>query len=189
SWSDRCMAVVGAGRLVVLAAPVVDRAVSALPRDVDPARAGAGLALIARLLAGSLALARAVGPVGVSAADAAWLVLSPLPRRGVLARTLLVLTAVCAVAGAAVGLALLSAFGAPDAPALRLLASVVLGVTWALAGLAAAVLAQALQSREGWLTAALVVLVLVAAAAAVIGAGPGQGVFVGIAAASPAAWT
>src|SRR5690606_31535939 len=41
-WSDRYMAVMGAGLLVVLAAPVVDRAVSALPRDVDPARAGAG---------------------------------------------------------------------------------------------------------------------------------------------------
>ncbi|MFW5418136.1 hypothetical protein J0910_16110 [Nocardiopsis sp. CNT-189] len=189
SWSDRYTALMGAGLLAVMAAPVVDRAVSALPGGFDPARAGAGLALIALLLAGAVALARAVGPVGVSAADAAWLLLSPLPRRSVLSRTLLVLAAVCVAAGAALGLALLGALGAPDAPAARLLASAVLGVSWTLGGMAASVLAQASPSREGWTAALLIALAAVAVAAAAMGAGPGQGVLAAIASASPAAWT
>ncbi|MFC4565782.1 DUF6297 family protein [Nocardiopsis mangrovi] len=189
TWSDRYISLLTFGLLVVLASPVIDRAMSALPGDVDPARAGAGLALIALLLAGSLVLARAVGPVGVPAADAAWLVLSPLPRRSVLARTLLILAVVGAGAGAALGLALLSALGAPDALTLRLLASVVLGVSWALGGMALTVLAQASQSWEGWPAAVLVTLVAVALAAAVMSMGPGQGVLVGIASAPLAAWT
>ncbi|WP_245681650.1 DUF6297 family protein [Actinomadura kijaniata] len=188
TWSDRYVTLLSLGLLVVLAAPLVGRAVSALPRDVDPARAGAGLALIALLLAGSLALARVAGPVGVSAADAAWLVLSPLPRRGVLARTLLVLVAVCVVGGTALGLALLSALGGPDALALRLLASVVLGMSWTLGGMAAAVLAQASQSWDGRLVAVLASLVVVAVAVAVMGAGPGQGVLSGIASSPLSAW-
>ncbi|TDC53025.1 hypothetical protein E1281_18355 [Actinomadura sp. KC345] len=188
TWSDRYIALLGAGLLVVVASPAVGRAVSAVPRDVDPGRAGAGLALIALLLAGALALARTLGPVAVSAADAAWLVLSPLARRSVLARTLLILAVVSAVAGAAVGLALLSALGAPDALPLRLVAAVVLGTSWTLGGMATAVLAQASPPWGGRLVAVLVVLVVAAVAAAVMSLGPGQGVLSGIASAPPAAW-
>ncbi|MGK5552447.1 DUF6297 family protein [Actinomadura kijaniata] len=189
TWSDRYVTLLSLGLLVVLVAPVTGRAVSAVPRDVDPARAGAGLALIALLLAGSLALARVVGPVGTSAADAAWLVLSPLPRREVLARTLLVLVAVCAVGGAALGLALVSVLGGPDALTFRLLMSVVLGMSWTLGGMATAVLAQASQSWDGRLVAGLVALVVVAVAVTVMSVGPGQGVLTGIASAPLAAWT
>ena len=188
TWSDRYIALLGAGLLVVVAAPAVGRAVSAVPRDVDPGRAGAGLALIALLLAGALTLARTLGPVAVSAADAAWLVLSPLPRRSVLARTLLVLAVVGAVAGAGVGVALLGALGAPDALPLRLLAAVVLGTSWTLGGMATAVLAQASPSWAGRLSAVLVVLVVAAVAAAVMSLGPGQEVLGGVASAPPAAW-
>lgn len=189
TWSDRYITLLSLGLLVVLVSPVIGRAVSAVPSDVDPARASAGLALIVLLLAGALALARVVGPVGVSAADAAWLVLSPLPRRNVLAHTLLILVAVCAVVGAILGLALLSVFGAPDALTLRLFASVGLGMSWTLGGMAATVLAQALQSWGDRLVAVLVALVVVAVAVAVMSMGPGRGALVGIASAPLAAWT
>ncbi|ADH67489.1 MULTISPECIES: DUF6297 family protein [Nocardiopsis] len=188
SWSDRYVILLALGLLVVTVSPVIGRAVAAVPDAVDPARAGAGLALVALLLAASLRLARAVGPVAVSAADAAWLVLSPLPRRGVLAPALLVMAVVCAVVGAVFGLALLSALGAPDALALRLLASVVLAVSWTMGGTATAVLAQASQPWDERLTALLVALVVAAAAATVMGAGPGRGVLVGIASAPVSAW-
>ncbi|WP_245645975.1 DUF6297 family protein [Nocardiopsis trehalosi] len=189
TWSDRYMALMTAGLLVVLAAPMVGRAVAAVPDGVDPARAGAGLALTALLLAGALVFARVLGPVAVPPADAAWLVLSPLPRRGVLARSLLVLAAVSVGIGAVVGLALLSALGAPDALTLRLLAAVVLGASWALGGMATAVLAQGSASWDGRLVAVIAALVVVAAVAAAMAAGPGQGVLVGIGSASLAAWT
>lgn len=71
---------------------------------------------------------------------------------------------------------------------LRLLAAVVLGVSWALGGVAASVLAQASQFWGGWLVAVLVVLVVAAVAVAVMSMGPGQGVLVGIASASLGAW-
>ncbi|MEE2045083.1 hypothetical protein Q7689_17140, partial [Nocardiopsis tropica] len=107
TWSDRYITLFALGLLVVLAAPAVGRAVSGVPAGVDPARAGAGLALVALLLAGALVLARGLGPVAVSAADAAWLLLSPLPRRSVLTRTAVVLAALCTAFGAVLGLVLL----------------------------------------------------------------------------------
>ncbi|PDP85558.1 hypothetical protein CQJ94_21745 [Glycomyces fuscus] len=189
TWSDRYITLLGLGLLVSVVFPVIGRAVSAVPGEVDPARAGAGLALVAVLLAVLLTLARVVGPVGVSAADAAWLVLSPLPRRGVLAPTLLVLAAVCAVVGAVLGLALLSALGASDALTLRLFVSVVLGMSWTLAGMSAAVLAQATQTWDGRLVAVLAALLVAAAAATVMSTGPGQGVLAGVASAPPPVWT
>lgn len=189
TWSDRYISLFGLALLVVLASPVVARAVAAVPGDADPARTGAGLALVALLLAGALSLARSAGPLAVSAADASWLVLSPLPRRDVLGRSLLVLTAVGAALGAAVGLALLSAVGASDAPALRLLVSVVLGAAWTLGGAAMAVLAQASQAWDGRLVAVVLALVVAAIAATVMSLGPGQGVLVGAASAPLSAWT
>jgi len=189
TWSDRYITLFALGLLAVVALPMIARTVQAVPDDVDPARTGAGLALIALLLAASLNLARVVGPVGVSPADAAWLVLSPLPRRGVLAHTLLLLAVVGAATGALLGLALVSALGATDAPTIRLLACVVLGLSWTLGGTAATVLAQASQPWGERLLALLAALVVVAVAAAVMGTGPGQGALSGIASAPAAAWT
>jgi hypothetical protein len=189
SWSDRYVALMGLGLLVVLVAPVIGRAIPGVPAAVDPARAGAALALITLALAGLLGLARVVGPVGVSAADAAWLVLSPLPRRQVLAPALLVLAAVCAVVGAILGLALLSALGAPGALTPRLLASVVLGTSWTLGAMALAVLAQASEPWGARSAGVLVALAAVAAAMAVMSLGPGQGALVGLVSAPAAAWT
>ncbi|GAB2506013.1 DUF6297 family protein [Nocardiopsis aegyptia] len=188
SWSDRYVTLLSLGLLVMLVSPAVGRAVAAVPTGVDPARAGAGLALIALVLAVALTLARVVGPVGASAADAAWLVLSPLPRRGVLAPALLVLALVCAVVGACLGLALLGAVGAPDALTLRLFVSVVMGLSWTLGGMAVTVLAQASQAWDDRLAAVLVVLVVAALAMAVTSLGPGQGALTALATAPPAAW-
>ncbi|MFD3685908.1 DUF6297 family protein [Nocardiopsis sp. NPDC058631] len=187
TWSDRYITLFALGLLVVVALPMITRTVQAVPDDVDPARAGAGLALIALILAASLNLARVVGPVGVSPADAAWLVLSPLPRPGVLAHTLLLLAVVGAVTGAILGLALVSALGATDAPTIRLLACVVLGMSWTLGGTAATVLAQASQPWGDRLLALLAALVVVAVAA--MSTGPGQGALSGIASAPAATWT
>ncbi|MDA0563342.1 DUF6297 family protein [Streptomonospora sp. S1-112] len=189
TWSDHYITLVALALAAMLVTPVLVRAVEAVPGALAPERAGAGLALIALLLAGGLVLARAVGPVSVSAADAAWLVLSPLPRRGVLARTLLVLGAVCVAGGALVGLALLSALGTPDALTLRLPASVVLGVSWTLGGMSVAVLAQGAQSWDARLVGVIAVLVAVAVAAAAMSAGPGSGVLAAAASAPVAAWT
>ncbi|MFI0355368.1 DUF6297 family protein [Actinomadura sp. 9N407] len=189
TWTDRYSTLLGIGMLVLLAFPAIDHMVSAVPREVDPARAGAGLALIALLVAGSLAAARAFGPVAVSAADAAWLVLSPLPRRGVLARTLLVLGVVCAVGGAAVGLGLLGALGASDELPLRLLTAVVIGTAWTLGGMSAAVLAQAWQTWDGRLVTTIIALAVAAVAVTAMSMGPGQGSLAWIASAPVAAWS
>ncbi|WP_017569004.1 DUF6297 family protein, partial [Nocardiopsis halotolerans] len=190
TWSDRYITLLALGLLVVLAAPVIERAVSTVPSDVDPARAGAGLALVGLSLAVLLVLARALGPVGVSAADAAWLVLSPLPRRHVLTRTLLVLAGVCAVVGALLGVVLLSALGASDALTLRLLASVAVGVSWTLGAMSATVLAQTSQIWGDRLVALLAALVVAAAVAlAVMGLGPGHRALVAVASAPAATWT
>ncbi|RKS09252.1 hypothetical protein DFP74_4985 [Nocardiopsis sp. Huas11] len=188
SWSDRYVMLMALGLLATLVFPMIGRAVAAVPRDVDPARTGTGLALIALLLVVALSLARAVGPAGVSAADASWLVLSPLPRRDVLAPALLVLAGVSAAVGACLGLALLNAVGAPDALPLRLFVSVVLGVAWTLGGAAVTVLAQASPAWNDRLSALLVVLVVAAVALAVMSLGPGQGALAGLASAPPAAW-
>jgi hypothetical protein len=189
TWSDRYITLFGLILVAMLASPMIGSAVSSTPRDVDPARAGAGLALISVLLAGSLVVARALGPVATSAADAAWLVLSPLPRRSLLARTLLILAAVCTALGIILAAALVSAFGAPDAPTLRVLAYLVLGMSWTLGGMAAAVLAQASQPRDGWLAGVLIALVVVAVAMTIMSLGPGQRMLAEIGAASAGSWT
>ncbi|MGW9347738.1 DUF6297 family protein [Nocardiopsis flavescens] len=188
TWSDRYITLFGLVLLAVLASPLLGRALEAVPADTDPARAGAGLALTALLAAGALALARAAGPLGVSPADAAWLLLTPLPRRAVLTPALLVLAAVCAVLGAAAGLALTSALGAPGALLPRLSGLVLLGLAWAVAAASATVLGQASQAWDTAVVAMIAVLVAAAAAAAVLGAGPGQRALTALATAPGQAW-
>ncbi|MBO2457536.1 DUF6297 family protein [Actinomadura violacea] len=170
TWSDRYTAVLGAAMAVLLLAPAGAAALANVPGQVEPSRAGAGIALVALAYAGYLALARVFGPVATSAADAAWLVLSPLPRRRVLRRTVMVLGAVSLVAGLVVALGLLSATGVQGQLALRLLVAVVLGTSVTVGGMAVAVLAQASSAWDGWLLAAIVVAVVLAVLAAIHGA-------------------
>ncbi|WP_309240217.1 DUF6297 family protein [Actinomadura sp. J1-007] len=188
TWTDRYTILFGAAVAFVLAAPAAGRAVGAVPGAADPARAGAGLALIALLVAGALAAARAFGPVALSPADAAWLLLSPLPRRAVLRRSALILLAVSAVAGVALGVALLAALGAPDHATLRLLAALAVGAATAVGGTSAAVLAQASHRWDAWLLAAIGVALAAAALAAVTSMGPGRHLTTAIAAAPVPAW-
>jgi hypothetical protein len=152
--------------LAVLGKPVTE-AVAGLGGQADPARAGAGLALVLAGLAGALALARSVGPVVLPGADAAWLVLSPLDRRAVLTRPARVLAIVALAAGGVLGLAALAALGAPDQLVWRLTGAMVLGMSASAGAMALAVLAQASQSWQLWLTAAVVALLVMAAVAAI----------------------
>ncbi|MBC6462452.1 DUF6297 family protein [Actinomadura sp. HBU206391] len=172
TWSDRYSAVVGFVVAVALLAQASSTVLPGLARQVDPSRMGAGVALVALAYAGYLALARAFGPVATSAADAAWLVLSPLPRRGVLRKTAAILLAVSLLGGLALAVGLLSALGVPDRLTLRLLTAAVLGMSATIGGMAAAVLAQASQAWDSWLLAAIISVVVLAVLAAVMGSGP-----------------
>ncbi|GAA3936372.1 hypothetical protein GCM10023085_17240 [Actinomadura viridis] len=174
TWSDRYTSLLGLALTVVIAAPAVGTVLSSVPREVDPSRACAGVALLALLLAGALSAARAFGPVALPSADAAWLVLSPLPRRGVLARTALILVGVSVVVGAVAGVGLLTVLGTRDQVVLRLLAALVLGVATMTGGMSAAVLAQASERWDAWLTGAITVIVVSAGIAAIMSFGPGR---------------
>ncbi|GAA3420923.1 DUF6297 family protein [Streptosporangium vulgare] len=166
SWLDRYVWLFGLAMLLVVLAQPVSSALASLSRPVDPWRTGAGLALVMLAYAGLLLAARAIGPVALPAADAAWLLLSPLRRRGVLGRTATVLLAGSVLAGAALGVGALAVLGAPDLPALRLATAVILGVSVSVGGMALTVLAQSSQSWQPWLNAAVVVTALLAVVAA-----------------------
>ncbi|MEU8276021.1 DUF6297 family protein [Microbispora bryophytorum] len=174
TWSDRYTSVFGLlVAAAVLGRPVAE-AIGGLARHADPGRIGAGFALVAAAYAGFLALARALGPVVLPAADAAWLVTSPLPRRAVLSRTALLLLSAAALAGAALGLAALSVFGAPGELGVRLAAALVLGVAAGAGGMAAAVLGQQSPAADTRLQFLIAGIFSVAVLAAVSGAGPGR---------------
>ncbi|MEU6728344.1 DUF6297 family protein [Nonomuraea wenchangensis] len=132
---------------------------------VEPARMGAGVALLALGLAGFLAVARAAGPVMMTAPDASWLLLSPLDRRQVLGRTGRALLMVAVAAGLVLGLGLVAVLGAPDQLAWRVLGALVLGVSASVGAMALAVLARASQSWQAWLVMAMVALLVVAVVA------------------------
>ncbi|MGW2142940.1 DUF6297 family protein [Nonomuraea bangladeshensis] len=132
---------------------------------VEPARMGAGVALLALGLAGFLAVARAAGPVMMTAPDASWLLLSPLDRRQVLGRTGRALLMVAVAAGLVLGLGLVAVLGAPDQLAWRVLGALVLGVSASLGAMALAVLARASQSWQVWLVVAMIALLVVAVVA------------------------
>ncbi|MEW2359874.1 DUF6297 family protein, partial [Spirillospora sp. NPDC029432] len=174
SWTDRYALLAGAAILVLLLGPLAGGILASIAREAEPSRACAGLALVALAYAGFLALARAFGPVALPAADAAWLVLSPLPRRGVLARTAAILLALALAGGVALGIALLAAFGAPDHTTARLIVAVALGAAATAGGMAAAVLAQASPAWDAWAQAAIAGAVSVAVLAVVLGNGPGR---------------
>ena len=181
TWTDRYSAAAGAAVAVLLLVPGLKALLAGLARQADPSGIGAGLALVVLGYAGYLALLRRFGPVAVSAPDAAWRVLSPQPRRRVLRRTAGVLAAVSVAAGLLMGVGLLSAFGAPDRFALRLLTAGVTGVSATTGAMAVAVLAQASPGWEAWLPVIIVVVVAVAVPAVVLGGGPGRPLLVAVA--------
>ncbi|MGS2643039.1 DUF6297 family protein [Streptosporangium sp. LJ11] len=171
SWLDRYTRLFGLAMLLAVLVQPVSAELASLSRRVDPSRMGAGLALVMLAYAGLLLAARALGPVALPAADAAWLLLSPLHRRGVLGRTATILLAVSVLAGIALGVGALAVLGAPDRLALRLVTAVILGVSASAGGMALTVLSQSSQSWQPWLNAAVVVTALLAALSALAAAG------------------
>ncbi|GAA0929153.1 DUF6297 family protein [Nonomuraea longicatena] len=147
----------------------VSEAFGDLARPIDPAQAGAGLALVLLALAGALTLARTLGPVTLSAADAAWVLLSPLDRRGVLGGTARVLLALGVAVGVVLGFGLLIALGAPDQLTWRLIGALVVGVSAGVGGMALAVLGQESQPWDVALRAVIGLLMVLAVAAALGG--------------------
>lgn len=173
-WQERYTALFGAAMLIAIVSQPIASALGSLARQADPARAGSGLALVAVAYAAYLTLARAAGPVVVSAADASWRLLSPLPRRTVLGRTTLALLAISVLSGLVLGVALISALGAPDHTSLRLTVALVLGVGAGLGGMALTVLGQASPAWDEWVQALIAFTVVAAVLLAVLGAGSGR---------------
>ncbi|MEU7899974.1 DUF6297 family protein [Nonomuraea sp. NPDC049152] len=186
SLLDRYVALFALAVAAAVAGNPVSSALAGLAGRVEVAQVGPGVALVVLAYAGFVAAARAAGPVVVTAADAAWLVLSPLDRPGVLGRTGRVLLLVSVVVGAGLGLGLLAVLGAPDQLVWRLVAALVLGVSASAGGMALAVLGQASQSWHAWVTAGLVALLVVAVVAA---GGQARGVLAAVAAAPLSAVT
>jgi hypothetical protein len=145
---------------------------------VDPASAGAGFALLVAYFAGLAALASLVGPVTLSPADARWLLLSPLPRRAVLAPVALRVAALATAAGVPAAAVALKLLGLPDHGPARLAATVLIGASAGLAAVCVAALAQPSDRASRWLrraalaTAATAVLL---AAALALPSTPGTG--------------
>ncbi|NUP83073.1 MAG: hypothetical protein HOV96_36630 [Nonomuraea sp.] len=163
--ADRYVSVFGAIMLVAVLGQPLSSALSGLAGPLEAGRMGAGAALVSLACAGGLAMARAVGPVMVSGADASWLLLSPLHRRHLLGRTGRSLAVVAVLVGLLVGVGMLAVLGAPDQLVWRLLGVLAVGVSASVAGMALAMLSQASQVWHVWLTcavAALLVLALVA---------------------------
>ncbi|MEV4242391.1 DUF6297 family protein [Streptosporangium canum] len=183
SWLDRYTALFGLAIGAAVLAQPASSALAAVARQADPSRMGAGVALVALVYAGLLAVARAVGPVALPASDAAWLVLSPLDRRGVLGRTARLLLVISVLAGTALGVGLLAVLGAPDQLAVRLVAAVVLGVSAAAGGMALAVLSQSSQTWNSWLHVALVAITVLAGVAALSASGPARRILPSVASA------
>ncbi|WP_371780475.1 DUF6297 family protein [Streptosporangium subroseum] len=186
SWLDRYTTLFGLAMLGAVLARPVSSALAAIVHQADPSRTGAGIALITLAYAGLLATARAVGPLAVPAPDAAWLVLSPLDRRGVLGRTARLLLVISVLAGAALGVGVLAVLGAPDQLTIRLVTAVVLGLSAGVGGMALTVLSQSSQAWSSWLHVTLVAITLLAVVTALSAAGPARRLLTAVATA-PAA--
>ncbi|TDB95754.1 hypothetical protein E1267_41560 [Nonomuraea longispora] len=165
SLTDRYVTMVQLAVLAAVAGQPVATMIGDLAGPADPARTGAGVALVALAMTAFLVAARAAGPVLLPAPDAAWLLLSPLNRGHVLGRTARALLVVAVVAGLVLGLGVLAVLGAPDQLMWRLLAALALGVSATVGGMALAVLGQASQSWQVWLTVAIAGLVVLAVVA------------------------
>ncbi len=141
-----------------------------------PAQAVAGAAVVAAAAAGLLMGAQVLGPLALSPADASWLLLSPLDRRGLLRRPVAVTAALSALAGAGLGvLALAMAWpylrhGAHRVLWAWLVLAAISGAGFFLAAMLTAVLAQPWQRQRAWLRTTYAVV----SAAAVVGAVTGE---------------
>ncbi|MER6507199.1 DUF6297 family protein [Nonomuraea sp. NPDC001636] len=162
---DRYVSLFGLCMLLAVVGQPLSSVVSGLGGTVEPGRTGAGVALVLLGLAGCLALARAAGPVMVPAAEASWLLTSPLDRRRLLGRSGRVLMVVALVAGLLLGLGLLAALGAPGALVWRLLAALAVATAASVAGMALAMLAQSSPTWNLWLTGVLLTLLVLAVVA------------------------
>ncbi|MFI9555295.1 DUF6297 family protein [Nonomuraea endophytica] len=169
SLSDRYAALFGLAMGCAMLAQPVSAAFASMAAPPSPERVGAGLALVMLVFAGFLWAARAIGPVVVSAADAAWLLLSPLDRRGVLGRSARTLLLVSLVVGVGLGLAALAVTGAPDHLVWRLVGALVAGVSVSAGGMAMAVLAQTSDPWDIALRAVIAALVLAAVVLMLVG--------------------
>ncbi|GAA3441863.1 DUF6297 family protein [Planomonospora venezuelensis] len=184
SWLDHYTAGLGLAVTAAVLSQPASALLTAVTREADPSRTGAGIALVMLAWAGLLAAARTLGPVTPPSADA-WLLLSPLDRRAVLRRPAGVLLAVSVAAGAVLGVGLLAVLGAPDHTAVRSAAAVVLGVAAATGGTALAVLAQASRTVDAWAGPVVTATVALAAAVALLGSGPGRRLLTAAATAPP----
>jgi hypothetical protein len=108
-------------------------------RDLPVGQGETGLALVVALAAGLLLLAQSLGPLTLSPADASWLLMSPLNRRGVLLRSLGALSVLAVLAGALLGILALAMAG----PYIRAFTPARLGEWIPLAALAGGALAVA----------------------------------------------
>ncbi|GIH92499.1 DUF6297 family protein [Planobispora siamensis] len=187
SWTDLYSTGLGLAVVAAMLSQPASALLAAIARQADPSRMGAGVALVMLAGTGFLAAARAIGPVTLPPADAAWLLLSPLDRRAVLRGPSGVLLAISAVAGAVLGVGLLAVLGTPDHTGVRLAAAMLLGVAAATGGMAAAVLAQASQTWNTWAGPAIAVAAALAVAVALLGSGAGRRLLAAAASAPPAA--
>ncbi|MFC5825433.1 DUF6297 family protein [Nonomuraea insulae] len=162
---DRYVTVFALVMAIVVFGQPLSGVFAGLAGPVDPARMGAGVALLALALAGFLGAARSAGPVLLPGPDASWLLPSPLNRRHLLGRTARLLGLVAVLAGLLLGAGLLAVLGAPDQLVWRVLGALVLGVSATVGGMALAALGQAAQSWQVWLTGTMAALLVLAAVA------------------------
>jgi len=148
---------------------------SAGPGSSAPAQAVAGGAFVIGSAAGLFMLAQALGPLVLSPADASWLLLSPLDRRGLLRRPAAAAAALSALIGAALGVLALAMVGpylrhgGHHVPWAWLALAAVGGAGLFLAAVLSAVLAQPRERRRSALRAACAGICVVAVLGAVAG--------------------
>jgi Family of unknown function (DUF6297) len=146
---------------------------TAAPGSSAPAQAAAGAALVVGAAALLVMLAQTFGPLALSPADASWLLLSPLDRRGVLRRPAAATAAVSALVGAVLGVLMLAMagpylrHGAHRLPGDLLVLAAIGGAGLFVAAVLATMLAQPSPRGRARLRAACVATAVAAAIAAV----------------------
>ena len=134
---------------------------------------GAGLVIGAG--AGLLLLAQALGPLVLSPADSAWLLLTPLSRRGILRRPAFAAAVAATLAGALLGVLALAMAGpylrpaGGSLPGSWLTYSAIAGAGCALAAVAAEAVAQPRQRARSLVRACCALLAVIALAGALAG--------------------
>lgn len=153
-WQRAYYWLIATGLAAAIGVPQFVRFTSWLFSGAGPADPALALALLLALLAGLLMLLAWVGPVVSSPADVRWLVLSPLNRRWVLARNVLVLLMFSVAAGVVLGALGAAMFGRPQ----DVIACVSLGVSVAVTAGSTAVLLQVAETRHDWLRLTVILL-------------------------------